>query len=97
MSAGRPPVPDRWEVQLGIAALSLVLDVVQPRTTASDPPAGVATAPGVMPWQAKRRVDVARHPWLPQLARERARLRSAVGLWLAWRSYQLERASSRRT
>lgn len=81
MTASRPPVPDRWEFQLGMTLLNLVQEA-QRRATSGTPRRGpgTGTARGLSDEPA----------WMAQLARERMLLRTGVALWLAWRSYRLE-------
>ena len=85
----RPPVLDRWNVQAVVAALSIVQAVL----ASWSPRAGVGEGlpEPVRQWQAKRQADAERHPWRSRVARERAWLRAGVSVWVAWRSWDLER------
>lgn len=89
---GRPEPFDRWEVRLGLSLLGLAMAAA--RRAQQDPPVAPADAPAAAQrWAARRRAAARRHPWRRQVQAEQAALQAAVGLWVAWRSYQLERAA----
>lgn len=96
MSSSRPAVPYRWEFKLAEAMVAVLVAVGQARRHAVQKPDDDVVPPEVRQWRNRQRPEDATHPWVQQVARERSALRAATDLWLAWRSYHLERQSNGR-
>jgi len=93
----RPPFPVRWEPQLLGALIGVALAIGEARRSRSPEPDRDWMPDEVRRARERQRLRDAEHPWVQQVARERSALRAATGLWLAWRSFQLERRSDRQT
>jgi len=95
MTSTRPPLPRRWEYQLGVGLLALLVSLLRSRRVQERAALAETDAPDPSERQARRQAERAAHPWLEQLDRERTAGQAALALWLAWRSYRLERAAGR--
>ena len=79
------------------ALIAVALVVAQARRARSPEPDRDGMPDEVRRARERQRVRDAEHPWVQQVARERSALRAATGLWVAWRSFQLERRSDRQS
>lgn len=92
----RPPLPYRWETQLTVGMLSLLLASTLDKPEAMQEPPASFDTPELKGWWEARRTERSWPPWRSQYVRERNVLRGVTSLLLAWRCYHLEHAVRRR-